>query len=351
MIPEFPQFEKPKPSLTQDSHIENAQSETEIRAIIETHLKEFPRLVFLLDKFIDDKDHPMDIIANLRNPEVRQKALKLLAELARGVDTNAAMSEDEYREFIDSKIRGLEIFFKDDDKEFSTVEIEGNKRKRIEVLREKLLIENPSLYSITNITSKEQYLRLEQYADFLCGEMLPKLREKLEKVISSTKNLATTSVRVKTAKGMTDKIQRMREGKHWMGTPKSDYAMADMQDALGGKIIVYSLDILPDIISRFQEIFNRDNICRKENLYTSPQKKYRTYKTIKYTALLKGIPCEIQIETLLFSLANDIYHNTAYKPGILPDLDNETRNYSITLRQQAAVSEIQEIYLTTTSSK
>ncbi|MEK7140377.1 MAG: hypothetical protein AAB815_01180 [Patescibacteria group bacterium] len=345
MNPEFPQFKKLKLSLIQDSQVENATSETEVRAIIEAHLKEFPKLFFILNKFIDDKDHPVNIIANLRNPEVRQKTLKLLIELASSTDTNVTMSEDAYRKFIDNKSAVLGIFFKDDDSEFFNVtEIQGNKRKRIDVLREKLLTQNPSLYSIINIASQKQWLLLEQYVAFLHEEVLPKLREKIEEVISPIRNLATTSVRVKTAKGMIDKIQRMREGKHYMGTPKPEYAMADMQDALGGKITVHSLEILPSIIARLQEIFGPDNIYRKENLYTSSKKKYHTYKAIKYTVLFMGIPCEIQIETLLLSLANDIYHNVAYKPDILPDLDDKTRDYSIVLRQQAVISEIQEVY-------
>ena len=306
----------PESSLARNKRTENYARSVEIKAVVEAYFKQFPELYAILGKLIDDKNHPLNLIASLKNPKTRPTALMLLRKLAENTNSANPMTDGEYREFINNNSSVVEIFFKDNGDEFGVQEIDGRKYSRKEILKRKMLVENPTLYSVSNLPSLEQWVLLDKYAAFLRKEILPKLQEKLEEIISPIKEPTIVRTRAKSAHAIIDKIQRMRDGRHWMKTVAEEYVLADMPDALGGRIIVPSLDCLLDVMSRLQESFGGDNIYERENLYTSPRKKNSTYRIITYTVAFMGVPCEIQITTLFSSLAADIHHNTAYKPEI-----------------------------------
>ena len=183
MIFRFPQIEKCKPFIEQDSQAENFTDEIESRKIVENSLKEFPKLLLILNEFFDDENHSLNIISSLKNRETRERVLKLLTQLAHSVDADVAMNEDAYRKFVDDNSGALEMFFRNDDDELSLIEIGGEKRKKKDVLRETLLAEKPLLYSTADILSQEQWLLLEEYVAFLRNDVSPSFQEKLEEII------------------------------------------------------------------------------------------------------------------------------------------------------------------------
>lgn len=313
--------------------VETYMNEAELRSFIQSGLKEFPELQMIIDKFISDKDHPLNVIAHLRNPKTSQRALNFLINLAKHVSEKGVMSKEGYKDFVDKNSIYIESFFSGNDKDFN----------RIEVLKNKLLNKNEALYGIGDNPSIEQRSSLDQYSTFIYEEIAPKLQEKLREAFGEMKESININTRVKSAEGIIDKIDRKRGNKYWPGKTNPDYLLANMTDVLGGRITVYSLDIFTKIINNIQKTFGSDNIFEKENYYLSDRKKYKTYKTVNFIVLFMDIPCEIQITTLLSSIVSDIDHNISYKPNILPDLDSSTREYTLHLRQQASIDEIKEI--------
>lgn len=297
-------------------------SPSDAAAILELRegLKDHPVLVEVLERFITDRDHPMNVVSYLKNPTSRPVVLDHLRQMAslEQPDPQALPS------IVAECDRDDVTLFRSDDESFSLRD--GDKGSQ--ALRQELLARDPELFSTGGDPTDAQWRKLEDHARHLRNDVLPSLTDALEGLVEDLPagdGFPAVNTRAKSATGMADKIGRMQAGNDGKA-PRPDYTLADMPDAVGGRITVRSADDLQKVMYRLEERFGKDAIFEKDNFYSNPSKKGRPYRCITYTVMHEGVPCEVQLTTLNASLAADLWHNTGYKP-IHKDLPEGTLDW------------------------
>jgi ppGpp synthetase/RelA/SpoT-type nucleotidyltranferase len=278
-------------------------------------LRGSPTMNNVVEQMLFDTAHPMDVTRNLQHRGRQIPATHGLQEFASAPRIN----EQDFISFInEGSVQPLP--FKNNDRELSY----HHDRKRAEILRESLLLQDPELYGVSNNPSPRQLAKVRHYAEHLREQSLPDLVDSINTVVGprDIDGFPTVNARAKGASGLIDKIDRMRTG-NFGKEPRPDYVLADMPDALGARITVKDPRDLPAIIERFEAQY-QGRIIEKDNFYTNPSKREKPYRVITYTVMTGDVPCEVQITTLASSLAADINHNTVYKQ-ILPTTEEQRR--------------------------
>ena len=291
-------------------------------------LGDHPEVADVVKRYVLDEDHPMGIVSHLKDPKRRKMVLDELKELA----DEKPLSEAQFKALAEKPIMMV-----DNDAQFNV--IDG--RKSTDVLAERLIKENELLYSIGDHPSAAQKIALDKYAKKLKTETLPSLQSRLEGVAGAAdgSGFPTVSSRAKDGPGLVDKIQRMRKGNpREMKAGRPNYKLADVPDAVGGRITVRSEQDLPEVMARLEKEFGAENIFEKDNFYLNKKKRQRPYRVITYTVRVDGVPCEIQITTLRSSIAADLWHNTGYKK-YHPDLPSTSIDRMEEIQKAAAATE------------
>lgn len=291
-----------------DQHADMSPADAAAILDLREGLREHPVLVDVLEKFIADRDHPMNVVAYLKNPESRPVVilhLKGMAELQQpGAEELPNLVAEYDREDV--------TLFRSDDESFSL----RDGAKGSQALRQELLARDPELFATGAQPTAGQQKKLDAHAKHLRNTVLPSLTEELNDLVgdmSEGDGFPAVHARAKTAASMLDKIDRMQRGNDGKA-PRPDYTLADMPDAVGGRITVRTPEDLQKVMYRLEERFGKDAIFEKDNFYSNPVKKNRAYRCITYTVMHEGVPCEVQLTTLNASLAADLWHNTGYKP-------------------------------------
>jgi ppGpp synthetase/RelA/SpoT-type nucleotidyltranferase len=302
----------PLPDLTPA----DAQAIGAVRQGLEQH----PILARVVESFIMDKDHPMNLVAYLKDVQSRPVVLEHLDRMARLCPVGPSGLGNLVEQTFNPEVpllteSGAELGTRDG--------VSGPQR-----LRQQLIDRDPELFSMGQPESEEEWGRLKAHASFLRTEVLPGLTGELESLVADLPNsggFPAVNARAKSAAGMADKIDRMQRGNDGKA-PRPDYCLADMPDAVGGRITVRDPRQLQQVMDRLEERFGKENIFEKDNFYANPKKRLRPYRCITYTVVHQGVPCEVQLTTLNSSLAADLWHNTGYKP-LHPELTGDEIGY------------------------
>jgi ppGpp synthetase/RelA/SpoT-type nucleotidyltranferase len=297
-----------------------------------TELAGDPTIRRVVDEMLHDQKHPMNVNGNLMHRGRQIAAIHALQDLGAA----PRLGKDEFIAFV-REPQNRDLPFIRDDHELSH---EGMRRKTA-IERDRLLAADDQLFSVGNAPSDAQVMRLRSYASKLSNETSPALRKTLSEVVGTVDvdGFPTVNVRAKSAEGIVDKIDRMREGNDGKD-PRPSYILADMPDAVGGRITVRDVRELPELVRRFEQAFE-GRIIEKDNFYTNPNKSEKPYRVITYTILQDGVPCEVQLTTLAASVAADLNHNTVYKE-IIPVTDQEAAELTERWRGSTA-AEIEQL--------
>ena len=275
-------------------------TDVELVNLLKWEFNDYPYFQDIIEKFINDKEHPMNVVSSLQNPVTRETTIKQIKEILQLGEKQ--ISEDEMLKIITKKHEGKSIILKE------------NQLNRMDELKSELLASNPDLYSIWGKLSYSQSKELNKYSIWLVSEIMPELKVKLNEVIEwieKTGGFPVISQRAKSADGILEKIGRMRAGNNWKN-PRPEYNLSDMPDAVGWRVIVENVTDLEQIMNNVTKVFWKENIYEIDNFYSS-SKKEKPYRVITYTAWVNGVPCELQVTTLKSSIIADIEHNTVYK--------------------------------------
>lgn len=308
----------------------------EIIAIIKQEFADLPELSIVLQKYIEDTKHPMNIVAYLQNLKTRS----LIISQLKSIPSRTMITKEELKEIVDKTANGPSPLLKPPEPEFNMV----NGRKKMTILRENLLKKDKALFSISDNPTAEEMKLLKAHEQVLRNEILPALIEKLESAVSkipSKNGFPQVNARAKTAEGMVEKIGRVKSGNDWKA-PVPGYCLADMPDAVGGRITVKGIKDLESVVKALEREFGKDNIHEKDSFYSNPTKKYHAYRVITYTVTINGIPCEVQLTTLNASATSDLNHNTTYKK-LHPDLGEDICDYLCALQRRVAADEHLEL--------
>jgi len=283
-------------------------------------LEQHPVLARVVEAFILDKDHPMNLVAYLKDVHSRPVVLEHLDRMASLCPVGPSALGDLVEQTFNPEVPLLT----DSGAELGTRHgVPGPQR-----LRQDLIDRDPELFTMGQPASEEQWVRLKAHASVLRTDVLPGLTRELESLVAdlpTSGGFPAVNARAKSATGMADKIDRMQRGNDGKA-PRPDYCLADMPDAVGGRITVRDPRQLQQVMDRLEERFGKENVFEKDNFYANPKKRLRPYRCITYTVVHQGVPCEVQLTTLNASLAADLWHNTGYKP-LHPDLTEEEIGY------------------------
>lgn len=283
-------------------------------------LEQHPILARVVEAFILDKDHPMNLVAYLKDVQSRPVVLEHLDRMASLCPVGPSGLGNLVEQTFNPEVplltdSGAELGNRDG--------VAGPQR-----LRQQLIDRDPELFAMGQPESEEEWGRLKAHASVLRTEVLPGLTGELEALVAdlpTSGGFPAVNARAKSAAGMADKIGRMQKGNDGKA-PRPDYCLADMPDAVGGRITVRDPRQLQQVMDRLEERFGKENLFEKDNFYANPKKRLRPYRCITYTVVHQGVPCEVQLTTLNASLAADLWHNTGYKP-LHPDLGEDEIGY------------------------
>ena len=304
-------------------------------AAINVELSDYPILIDILEKYLLDMTHHMNIAEYLKNPVSRGVVIEHLKDLAE----QPAISLDEFLKQVNQFFDSTQPFYTDTDSEFS---IEEDGTDRLTVMKELLMNENSELYGIGDKPNEREMYVLREHVQTMKNKTILEFQNRLRSLITDFKDGAFPAIngRVKSAEGMIDKVHRMRSG-HDKKTPRPEYSIGDMPDAVGCRLTVRKLSELQALMPMIEAEFGKENIFEKENFYSNEKKRERPFRAIAYTILIGGIPCELQLTTLDSSLVGDIHHNIVYKP-ILPGTE-EDKAYCNELRRKTVIKECKEV--------
>ncbi|PID84214.1 hypothetical protein CSB09_02255, partial [Candidatus Gracilibacteria bacterium] len=158
-----------KTNINKTNKIEKLAN-NELLSIIDKEFKDYTYFKDVLNKFILDDKHPMNIVNYLKNNETRDFTITQLKEILKLGEKN--ISQKEMVSIINAIYEGESILLK------------SNNIKRLEDLKNILLESNPKLFEIGGETSYEQNKILRAHAERLSSDILPSLKTKLNNVIS-----------------------------------------------------------------------------------------------------------------------------------------------------------------------
>lgn len=269
---------------------------------------ENPILDKSVSKMLADTDHPMDLTRNLQHLRYGPSVKRNLQEIS----TIKGMSQEEFVRVVADSRDNVRALFPQDDTQFNFTP-SGESRMRL--LRDTMMRSEPVLHSIgdDHVLTPTQQERLKAHADKIKTQVLPNFQSALEDVaqVVSPDSYARVTSRAKSADGLHEKVTRMQGGNQGRGT-RPEYRLADVPDAVGGRIVVEDIGDLAKVTSAIEERF-QGNIYEKDNFYLNEKKSQRPYRVITYTVLQDSVPCEIQVMTLSSNVSSDIDHNTVYK--------------------------------------
>ncbi|GEM_PF-2781200 len=304
------------PPASPDLAPADAQAIGAVRQGLEQH----PILARVVESFILDKDHPMNLVAYLKDVQSRPVVLEHLDRMA----SLCPVGPSALGNLVEQTFNPQVPLLTDSGAELGTQDgVSGPQR-----LRQDLIDRDPELFAMGQPGSEEEWGRLKAHASILRTEVLPGLTRELEALVAelpTSGGFPAVNARAKSAAGMADKVDRMQRGNDGK-SPRPDYCLADMPDAVGGRITVRDPRQLQQVMDRLEERFGKENVFEKDNFYANPKKRLRPYRCITYTVVHQGVPCEVQLTTLNASLAADLWHNTGYKP-LHPDLTEDEIGY------------------------
>lgn len=306
--------------------------------------KEHKEIAEILEKYILDEAHPMDIVKYLQNSTTRAAAIQSLKEIIE-LWKNAQVPKEEFAGLIKS----INLW-----KESSFLKLQNF--NHYETLQQSLLQKNPDLYGIWNDIKLPEWVDLkdinlmnlslpykQKKALFDYAKVLPEVNIQLKATLQNIAQeiwikdgFPSVSTRAKSAGWLLEKINRMRE---WNAgrDQRPNYKLWDIPDAVWWRLTVKDVNQLEQVLQKIEQKFWKENIFEIENFYSSDKKLNKPYRVITMTVQVDGVPCEIQLSTLKSSLMADLDHNVIYKE--IHEASDEVKENLIHLNRQTTIEE------------
>lgn len=300
-----------------------------------------PHLVEILKAYLGNEDQrKMDILTYLRDDAKKGNVFRILGAIIQRMKSSTPTIE-EFNTLINNTIKtdkDIDLL-RPDDRYWSA---DADENDKLDTIKQELLKINADLFSMSDEPTYGQLHQFESYMKHLMETYMQRLTYDLQAIVNNA-NCSPVQVRVR-MKETSSTINKIKARKH--GNPDRDYQLANMQDLLAGRIVVYSINDLDKVMTSLQNYFGLSKIYEKENCYIHHKKSKATYRAIHYS--INGdddtpLPTEIQLTTLLASAANEFHHDVVYKPKIHPHLSDETRQYADDFRRTAAYIEHEQI--------
>jgi ppGpp synthetase/RelA/SpoT-type nucleotidyltranferase len=335
----------PAPGPTGPAPADDARRQEAKAAVRATLGAHYPEMVAIIERLIDDKDHHLNLVESLMDPAKRAKVLGILAELCAG----QALAGKTLEEFIREHPGHGPLF----EKIPPDVNFDKHGRSRKNVFLEGAKETDPARKVGAKPTEEQRQL-VEEYAKRLKTEVEPEVFKEvgaLTKAVDGEFGAGSSSfnVRTKDAAAILDKVKRMAEGREGQ-KPKPDAQVGDMVDAVGARITVQDTDQLGRLLKLVQAHYgtgDKGRIIELENLYLNPKAKNFAYRVIPLTIVIapKGddglsYTYELQLTTLMASVAADLEHNVVYKDtiGATPE---EKRRVKAAQAEAAAIEQLE----------
>jgi ppGpp synthetase/RelA/SpoT-type nucleotidyltranferase len=325
---------------------DDARRRQEAKAAVRAALgAQYPEMVGVIDRLIDDKGHHLNLVESLMDPAKRAQVIGILAELCAGQVLAGKTLEDFVREHP-----GAGPLF---EKIPPDVNFDKEGRSRKDVFLAGAKETDPARKVGAKPTEEERRL-VEEYAKRLMTEVEPQVFKEVDALTKTINDefgagSATFNVRTKDAAAILDKVKRMAEGREGQ-KPKPNAQVGDMVDAVGARITVRDTDQLGQLLKRVQAHYgtgDKGRIIELENLYLNPKAKNFAYRVIPLTIVVspKGddglaYTYELQLTTLMASVAADLEHNVVYKDtiGATPE---EKRRVKAAQAEGAAIEQLE----------
>ena len=203
-------------------------------------------------------------------------------------------------------------------------------RETLAAERERLKKEDPKLYSMAGVPDDEQERMLGRYCASLKSSVEPSLIRALDE-----SGYGNATSRTKDAKGLVDKVNRMRSGN--AGRPgRPEYCLADVPDAVGARVVVGSVRQVKEAIRRIGEKFG-DDVVEMKNMFTDPSCADLPHKCVTFVVRVGGRLAEIQVATGVGQLAAGTDHASSYKPR--PGMDAKDADVAAKMAKAARIVE------------
>lgn len=193
-----------------------------------------PELASVTRKIAEDRRHPLDLTRALHDPARRERSLELLAELGEGRLLRGQQHVTDYTR----ERPGRGPLFEPVPSEVNHV---ADGRTRMEEYISATKADDPVRATERNPDDGQRAL-LDRYARRLDDDVLPAVIAEVDALVESIPD-AQMSMRVKTADGILDKVERMTSGSE-SRPPRPGYAVGDVIDAVGARITVEDTDSL-----------------------------------------------------------------------------------------------------------
>ena len=299
-------------------------SDPDLLKLLKEEFKNFPYFNEVIEKFILDEKHSMNIVTALQNPKTREVTITQLKEILKLWEQH--ITSKEMAHLIMSVYK------------WNSDILKTTNFNRMGELSSELLVDNPELYSIWEKLSYKQKWLLEAYAQRLNTDIHIALKRNLNTVlewIPKSGWFPRINSRAKGADWIEDKIKRMIDWNGWKNA-RPEYNLSNMPDAVWWRITVTDIWQLEQVMKNIENVFWKKNLYEIENFYSS-SKKNKPYRVITYTMTIDWVPCELQVTTLKSSLTADLWHNTGYKP--IHDLPEDVIEKIGNLQRQVTIFE------------
>jgi ppGpp synthetase/RelA/SpoT-type nucleotidyltranferase len=317
------------------------EAKTAVRATLGA---QYPEMVSIIERLIDDKAHHLNLVESLMDPLQRSKTIGILAELCAGQTLAGRTLE----EFVRQHPGAGPLF----EKIPPDVNLDKHGRSRKDVFLEGAKETDPARKVGAKPTEEQREL-VEAYAKRLKMEVEPQVFKEVEALTKAINDefgtsAASFNVRTKDAAAILDKVKRMAEGREGQ-KPKPNAQVGDMVDAVGARITVEDTDQLGTLLKRVQSHYgtgDKGRIVELENLYLNPKAKNFAYRVIPLTIVIRpseeglAYTYELQLTTWMASVASDLEHNVVYKDtiGATPE---EKRRVRAAQAEGAAIEQLE----------
>ncbi|WP_344240954.1 hypothetical protein [Kribbella hippodromi] len=284
-----------------------------IREVREALNERHPDVAGVVTRLVDDKDHPLDVVERLRDPERRSTAIATLRELA-DERTLESQGLEEFR----AEHPGRGPLFRPVPYELNNHD-DGRSRKAAYVADCKA--SEPARVVGPQPSDDEREL-VSDYARRLSDDVMPQVWLEVGALSRGVEGIR--SIRAKDADGLHDKVARMAGGAGEREA-RPEYQVGDVIDAVGARITVSDTERLEQLLSDIKDRFgvgDGGRILELENMYASPKAHNPSYRTVPLIVAVevdrRPYTFELQLCTWRSSIASDLEHNTVYKPYIRP---------------------------------
>ena len=303
-----PESARHQPGQEVVSQKSNAVPIDQVITALSRLLPDQPALREVVVSIASDEKHPLNLTAALKDAKRHVAVLEALG----GIAASRSVSEQEFLRTVGECVQLPQYRFCYNQDQFNYDGI----NQRTLLHKRRLLDQNSALFSIAEEGGPREMRLLRQYMESLQTSVLPELFGLLREVAGEEGDdgYPMVSVRAKSKDGVLDKISRMRGGIGYKA-PRPEYCLADMPDAVGGRITVTvkPAEVLDQLMQSFEQSF-RLQIVEKDSFYANPVKRNHPYRVVTYTLVVEETACEVQLTTLLASVAADLVHNVIYKP-------------------------------------